>query len=277
MSAEWLLANEGPLRLGIFLGVLGLMLLLQRRFPLRGDGRWSRRQAVNAGMVLIGTLLLRLAVPVLAVGWALKVSERGWGLLPALGLDGLALGVIAVLLLDLAIYWQHRLFHRIPWLWRLHRVHHSDTAFDTTTGVRFHPLELLLSLVIKLVVIALLGAPGLAVLVFEILLSSGALFTHADFALPQRLDRRLRWLFVTPSMHRVHHSPHRHETDSNYGFHLSLWDRLFRSYRAAPAEPESRMTIGLADWRSTGEQRLFALLRQPLQRPARTTPEDHDA
>lgn len=269
MLADWLVAHEAALRLGCFLAVLALMLALQVWLPLRGDGRWSGRQLTNVGLVLIGTLLIRLALPVLAVGWALQVGQRGWGLLPALGLPFWWQVAGAVLLLDLAIYWQHRLFHRIPWLWRLHRVHHSDLAFDTTTGVRFHPLELLLSLLIKLGVIALLGAPAVGVLLFEILLSAGALFTHADIALPRRLDRRVRWLFVTPSMHRIHHSPRRHETDSNYGFHLSIWDRLFRSYRAASEHPEQSMPIGLEDWRDAAAQRLWPLLRQPLDSPPR--------
>lgn len=263
----WLIANEAPLRLAAFLGVLALMLWVQWRFPLRGDGRWARRQAVNLGLVVIGTVLARLALPVLAVGWAIEVSERGWGLLPALGLTGWTGVLLAVPLLDLAIYWQHRLFHRIPWLWRLHRVHHSDLAFDVTTGVRFHPLELLASLLIKLAVIAALGAPAAAVVVFELLLSVGALLTHADFALPGSLDRRLRWLLVTPSMHRIHHSPRQIETDSNYGFHLSVWDRLFRSYRAAPLEPEASMPIGLEHWREPAAQGLWPLLRQPLDHP----------
>lgn len=268
MSA-WLIANEAPLRLGAFIGVLALMLLLQWRFPLRGDGRWARRQLINLGLVAIGTALARLGVPLLAVGWAIEVSERGWGLLPAFGLPGWAAFLAAVLLLDLAIYVQHRLFHRIPLCWRLHRVHHSDLAFDVTTGVRFHPLELLASLLIKLAMIAALGAPTAAVVVFELLLSVGALITHADFAFPAWLDRRLRWLLVTPSMHRIHHSPRQVETDSNYGFHLSIWDRLFGSYRAAPLEPEARMPIGLEHWREPSAQRLWPLLRQPLDRPER--------
>jgi sterol desaturase/sphingolipid hydroxylase (fatty acid hydroxylase superfamily) len=276
MSA-WLIANEAPLRLGAFLGVLALLLLLQWRFALRGDGRWARRQAVNLGLVAIGTLLARLVLPVLAVGWASEAWTRGWGLLPALALPDWAGFLLALVLLDLAIYWQHRLFHRVALFWRLHRVHHSDLAFDVTTGVRFHPLELLVSLLIKLAVIAALGAPAVAVLVFELLLSIGALFTHADFALPSRLDRRLRWLLVTPSMHRIHHSPRRIETDSNYGFHLSLWDRLFGSYRQAPMQPEASMPIGLEDWREPAAQRLWPLLRQPLERPANPSRSSTDA
>lgn len=267
MIGAWLVAHEASLRLGIFLGVLALMLALQWRFPLRGDGRWAPRQWVNIALVALGTLLLRVALPWLAVGWALEVEARQWGLLVPLQLPGWLTATLAVLLLDLAIYWQHRLFHRLPWLWRLHRVHHSDLAFDVTTGVRFHPLELLLSLLIKLGVIALLGAPAAAVVAFEILLSAGALFSHADIALPPRLDRAVRWLLVTPSMHRIHHSPRRCETDSNYGFHLSLWDRLFTSYRSQPISPEATMEIGLEHWREPGAQRFLPLLRQPLDTP----------
>jgi len=221
-------------------------------------------------MVLIDTLVLRVAFPLLAVGAAVLASERGLGLFNVVALPVVLEFALSLLLLDLAIYWQHRILHVIPVLWRMHRVHHSDLAFDATTGVRFHPFEIALSMAIKLALIALLGPPALAVLVFEILLSSGALFTHADFALPARLDRALRWLVVTPSMHRIHHSDRREETDSNYGFHLSLWDRLFRSYREAPRNPEATMTIGLGSFREPREQSLGALLLQPF----RTVPRD---
>jgi sterol desaturase/sphingolipid hydroxylase (fatty acid hydroxylase superfamily) len=266
MSA-WLIGHEAVVRLTAFFGILGLVMLLQWRFPLRGDGRLARRQAVNIGLVLVGTALLRLGMPVLAVGWAIEVQTRGLGVLPWLALPGWAAFVTAVLLLDMVIYFQHRMFHRLPWLWRLHRVHHSDPSFDVSTGVRFHPVELMVSLLIKLSAIAILGAPPVAVLVFELLLSVGALLTHADVALPRRIDHRLRWLLVTPSMHRIHHSPLRIETDSNYGFHLSIWDRLFRSYRQHPTEAERTMTIGLDEWRDPASQGLWALLRQPVERP----------
>ncbi|GIX36390.1 MAG: fatty acid hydroxylase [Lysobacteraceae bacterium] len=268
MSA-WLLHHEATVRAALFLATLGLLAFLQRRHSLRGDARRGRRQAVNLGLIVLGTLLLRALVPVAAVGWAAWCQQRGVGLLAALPVAETIRVLVAVLLLDLAIYWQHRLFHVVPALWRLHRVHHSDTGFDVSTGVRFHPGELALSLGIKLAVIAALGAPPIAVLLFEALLSCGALFTHADLALPARLDRALRTLLVTPSMHRIHHSCRRLETDSNYGFHLSVWDRLFGSYRARAIEPEARMCIGLARWREEQDQGLLALLRQPFERAPR--------
>lgn len=263
--AQSLVTNEGALRLGGFAGVLALLLVLQWLRPLRGDGRGQRRQATNLLLIALDTVLLRLAFPVLAVGLALQLESQHFGLLPQLGLPFWLDGVIAVLLLDLAIYWQHRWMHVVPLLWRLHRLHHSDTGFDVSTGLRFHPFEMALSLVYKLALVAALGAPALAVLVFELLLSIGALFTHADFALPPALDRRLRWLLVTPSMHRIHHSTWRPETDSNYGFHLSVWDRLFGSYRAQPRAPEASMPIGLEYFRSSREQTLPSLLLQPFR------------
>jgi sterol desaturase/sphingolipid hydroxylase (fatty acid hydroxylase superfamily) len=274
--SEWasaLIAQEGPLRLGGFLLAAVLLLLWQWRRPLRGDGRGQRRQAVNLGLVLVDTALLRLAFPLLAIGLALRIQGQGIGLMPALAWPLWLQIPLTVLLLDLAIYWQHRLMHAIPLLWRLHRVHHSDTGFDVSTGVRFHPFEIALSMGLKLGLVLALGAHPLAVLIFELLLSLGALFTHADAALPTKLDRRLRWLLVTPSMHRIHHSSWRPQTDSNYGFHLSIWDRLFRSYTAQPRTPEAQMQIGLQQFRSAPEQTLGALLLQPLRRAARPQPE----
>lgn len=257
--------SEASIRLGAFVGLLVVLLLAQWRWPARGDGRPARRQLVNLGMVAISTGVLRIGFPVLAVAWAAQV--HGGGLFGWLDWPAWLEITVAVLLLDVAIYWQHRLMHAIPLLWRLHRVHHCDTAFDVTTGVRFHPLEIALSMGFKLALISLLGPHPAAVLVFEVLLSLGALFTHTDIALPQALDRRLRWVFVTPSMHRIHHSTRRVETDSNYGFHLSVWDRLFRSYTAAPAVDEHRMPIGLEAWREPRDQGLVSLLLNPF-RPA---------
>jgi sterol desaturase/sphingolipid hydroxylase (fatty acid hydroxylase superfamily) len=166
--------------------------------------------------------------------------------------------------------------HVVPLLWRLHRVHHSDTGFDLSTGVRFHPLEIAVSMGVKLGLVLVLGVDPLAVLLFELLLSLGSLFTHTDIALPAALDRRLRWLLVTPSMHRIHHSTWQPETDSNYGFHLSLWDRVFGSYRAQPRQPEEQMPIGLEHFRTADEQTLPALLLQPF-RPAPLTENRPDA
>ena len=241
-----LLTHADSIRLAAFVAAIALLGLLQWRYSLRGDSHPS----------------LRLAFPVLAVAFASSV--HGSGLFGMLQWPAVIEIALAVLLLDLVIYWQHRLLHRIPLLWRIHRVHHCDTGFDLTTGVRFHPLEILLSMGIKLAAIALLGAHPL---VFELALNLGALWTHTDIALPARIDRRIRWVLVTPSMHRIHHSTRRRETDSNYGFHLSIWDRVFKSYTAAPQEPEGSMPIGLNEYMDDREQGLIALLTNPMREP----------
>ena len=260
-----LVALEGPLRLGAF-AIAGLALwIVQKRFALRGDARLDRRLLTHIGLVVIDSALLRLAFPLLAVALAARVEAQDGGLFGMLHWPTWLEFALALLLLDLAIYWQHRLLHVIPLLWRLHRVHHSDTRFDVSTGVRFHPLEIALSMLFKLGLVWALGPPALAVLAFELLLSLGSLFTHSDFALPSALDRRTRWLLVTPSMHRIHHSTWREETDSNYGFHLAVWDRLFGSYRASPRLAEDTMPIGIERFRSSEDQRLTALLMQPFQ------------
>ena len=270
MSTEAVLALENPLRLGVFAGLLLALAIAERVWPRRGDARPAWRQATNLALMAIDTALLRVVFPVLAVAFAAGLAARDIGLLPWLGIDGWIAVVLAILALDLAIYWQHRLFHRIPLLWRLHRVHHADTAFDVTLAVRFHPLEIALSMAIKFAVVAALGAPPLAVLLFEVALSAGSLFTHADLRLPPRLERALRWLVVTPYMHRIHHSVHRAETDSNFSFHLSLWDRLFGSYVDAPRDGHAGMAIGLHEFRAPADQTLPALLLNPFRDPPAT-------
>lgn len=274
--AGWMIANEAGLRLLAFAAVLATLALAERAWPARGDARPSRRQAHNAGLVLVDTALLRLAFPVLAVALAVSLEESGTGLFNQLGWSAWISVPLAILLLDLAIYWQHRLMHQVPLLWRMHRVHHSDLAMDVTTGVRFHPLEIALSMGIKLGLIALLGVPALAVVIFEVVLSLGSLFTHTDIALPRRLDRALRQVLVTPSMHRIHHSTLREETDSNYGFHLSVWDRLFGSYRAEAKRDEARMPIGLEEFREAADQRFLALLWQPARPDIRPPADPQD-
>ncbi len=256
--------SEPIIRLTIFLTTLAILLVVQRLWPARGDGRWSIRQLINAALVALDTLVLRLAFPVLAVAFAIQM--HGSGLYGWLAWPGWLEILTAILVLDVAIYWQHRLLHIIPILWRMHRVHHADTAFDVTTGVRFHPFEMVLSMGVKLGLVWLLAPHPLAVLIFEILLSAGSLFTHADFRFPPALDRKLRWLIVTPSMHRIHHSTWQPETDSNYGFHLSIWDRIFGSYTPAPREDERSMPIGLERFRSAQEQTLSSLLFNPFRR-----------
>ncbi|MDE2155216.1 MAG: sterol desaturase family protein [Xanthomonadaceae bacterium] len=260
--------NDPALRLWLFLALLALLGIAERLRPRHAAAprRWQRWR-VNLGLGLINTLCLRLLLPWLAVdaaGWAQAANV---GVLHMLRVPPWPAAVIAFVALDLAIYAQHRLMHRIGALWRLHRVHHTDMALDVSSGVRFHPVEILLSMGIKIAVVLLLGAAPLAVLAFEIVLSSFALLTHANVDLPVALDRRLRWIFVTPDMHRIHHSVVPAEHDSNFGFHVSWWDRLFGSYRDAPAAPQSSMPLGLERYRDDRSQQLLALLRQPLDAP----------
>lgn len=261
---EYLQNHEATIRLICFAGLLALCLGAETRWPRRSASGGGRR-GTNLLLVGLNTLFLRLGFPVLAVGAAAWGTGQGWGLLA--WLDGpLWLEVLlAVVLLDLIIYGQHRLMHAVPWLWRLHRVHHSDLAFDVTTGVRFHPLEIAVSMIIKMAAVILLGAAAEAVILFEVLLSASSLFEHANLRLPAGLDRALRRVIVTPDMHRVHHSPHREETDSNFGFNLSVWDRLFATYQAQPREGHEAMQIGLSAFRDKQQQGLLALLLQPFR------------
>lgn len=272
ISADWVVAHEATLRLSAFAAVLGALALAERAWPTRGDARPARRQLSNLGLVLLDTALLRVAFPVLAVALAVAVHARGGGVFGWLAWPPWVAGVVAFVLLDAAVYWQHRLMHRVPVLWRFHRVHHTDTRFDVSTGVRFHPGEIALSMGLKLALVAMLGAPPAAIVVFEVCLAAASLWTHADLALPPRIDRALRRIMVTPSMHRLHHSTVVAETNSNYGFQLSLWDRVFRSYRNAPTGDERSMPIGLAEWRDPAALGLVALLLQPF-RAVPTAPE----
>ncbi len=262
--SAWLLENEPQVRLAIFLSVFAVLIILQTVLPRRAvPGGWTR-SVTNLSLVIIGTLILRVAFPLLAFDLAIRLAADGSGL-NSLQPGWIAV-VLGILLLDFAIYWQHRIIHKVPLLWRLHRVHHADTGFDVTTAVRFHPVEIAFSMAIKLGLIAAFGVPALAVLLFEILLSAGALFTHANIRLPANIDKGVRWLLVTPDMHRIHHSVHPDETNSNFGFHLSLWDRIFGSYRAAPRDGHTTMQIGLHEFREAGDQSLWALLINPFRK-----------
>ncbi|MBF7053025.1 sterol desaturase family protein [Halomonas sp. KAO] len=265
---EGLLQHEPWLRLVAFAGVLLAMAgweLVASRRPQRVPRR--RRWPANLMIVVVDTLALRLVFPLAAVGVALAIAPHGWGMMPWLGVPWWLSVPLCVLALDVVIYFQHRLFHAVPWLWRLHRMHHADLEIDVTTGLRFHPLEILLSMLLKVVVVLALGAPAVAVLLFEVILNASSLFNHANVRLSSRLDRWLRWLVVTPDMHRVHHSWRQHETDSNFGFNLSWWDRLFGTYRAQPEEGHLGMTIGLKIFRDPRELRLGQMLTQPFRRP----------
>jgi sterol desaturase/sphingolipid hydroxylase (fatty acid hydroxylase superfamily) len=214
---------------------------------------------------VLDTVLVRLLFPTTAVGLALVAEAQGWGLFHALALPIWVSVPLAVLALDLAIYLQHVLFHAVPALWRLHRMHHADLEFDVTTGARFHPIEILLSMGIKLGVVAALGAPAVAVLAFEVLLNATSMFNHSNVRMPAWLDRVVRWIVVTPDMHRVHHSIAVRETNSNFGFNLPWWDRLFGTYRDQPAAGHEAMTLGIEQFRDPAEQRLDHMLTQPFR------------
>ena len=219
----------------------------------------------NIAILAIGMVAERLLVPTTAVGVALFASAHGWGLFNLIGLPGWAAIIVGVVVLDFVIYTQHYVFHHVPLLWRVHRMHHADVDIDVSTGLRFHPIEILLSLAIKLAAVVVLGVPALGVLIFEVLLNATAMFNHSNVALPARLDRLARFIVVTPQMHQVHHSVVRAETDSNFGFNLPWWDRLFGTYRDAPAAGEAGMTIGLPIFRSAAEAGIVRLLTQPFR------------
>lgn len=254
------------IRLSAFIASFTLLVFAERLAPRRRRTFALRqRWAGNLGLMAVDTIVLRTVPAITAVGVAALAHAKGWGLLGAIVSLPMWLDVVvSVIVLDLAIYFQHRLFHAVPALWRLHRVHHTDPELDVTTGVRFHPVEMLLSLGFKAVVIAGLGPPVAAVLLFEVLLNAGSLFSHANLRLPAPVDGLLRALLVTPDMHRVHHSSDPVETDSNFGFTLSWWDRLFGTYRAQPRAGHDAMTIGVEGFAAPAVLGLYRLLIQPL-------------
>jgi sterol desaturase/sphingolipid hydroxylase (fatty acid hydroxylase superfamily) len=264
--AETLLAHAVLVRLSAFMGVFVAMALWELLAPRQHEriGR-LRRWPGNVGIVVLDTLLVRLVFPTAAVGAALVAEAQGWGLFHALGAPAWFAFPASVILLDLAVYLQHVLFHAVPVLWRLHRMHHADLEFDVTTGVRFHPFEILLSMAIKLGVVAALGPPAVAVLLFEVLLNATSMFNHGNVRVPARLDRVLRWMVVTPEMHRVHHSVVPRETNSNFGFNLPWWDRLFGTYRPQPTDGHEAMSIGIEQFRDPHELRLDRMLMQPFR------------
>lgn len=250
----FVLENEVPIRLGFFFGTFAIMALWEVAAPRRAlTISKALRWANNLGLVVLNSLVLRLLFPAAAVGFAAFVQAEGWGLLSQLRLPAMAELLFALVVMDLAIYMQHVLFHAVPALWRLHRVHHADLDYDVTTGSRFHPLEIVLSMGIKFAVIAALGPSVAAVLLFEVILNAMSMFNHANVGLPQRLDRGLRLLLVTPDMHRVHHSIDDDEANSNFGFSLSWWDRLLGTYRAQPRHGHTAMTIGIRRYRTPAQ------------------------
>lgn len=260
--------HEALIRLAVFLGLFALLAGAEAWAPRRPRAApRGRRWATNWGIVIADALTLRLiavTLPLLAVGAALDAQARGWGLFNRLDWPAWAEVALAVLILDLAIWAQHLVTHKVPALWRLHRVHHADLDMDVTTAIRFHPAEIALSMGWKVGVVYLLGPSALAVILFEILLNGMAMFNHANVALPPRADALLRKVVVTPDMHRVHHSVHRDEHDTNYGFALSVWDRLFGTYRAQPRAGHLGMETGLR-WRDDRPNRLGWSLLLPFR------------
>ncbi|HSD42592.1 MAG TPA: sterol desaturase family protein [Burkholderiales bacterium] len=266
MVAQAGIAAEPLIRLGAFLGVFVAVALWEALAPRRGAAFARRdRWPHNLGLLLVDVAVLRLAAPGAAIAIAIAGEAHGWGLVNALGLPAWVSIPLAVVALDLAMYFQHVTFHAVPALWRLHRVHHSDLGFDVTTGTRFHPIEILISTLIKMAAVAAIGAPAIAVLVFEVLLNATAMFNHANGRMPVWLDRWVRLVVITPDMHRVHHSIAYNETNSNFGFNLPWWDRFFGTYRAQPAAGHEAMTIGVDAFRTRADLRLDRLLLQPFR------------
>ena len=264
---SFLLAQEPALRLAAFAAVLALLALWELLAPRRARSMARRRRwPANIAVVILNTVLVRLLLPTAAVGVALSGETHGWGLLNQYALPSWAGIAAGVVLLDLVIYLQHVMFHAVPVLWRLHRMHHADLDIDVTTGARFHPVEMVLSMLIKFAAIAALGVPAAAVVLFEVLLNATSMFNHANVRIPPVLDAALRWLVVTPDMHRVHHSLERDETNSNFGFNLPLWDRLFGTYRAQPRAGHQAMTVGIPDFRDAAAcNTLAGMLAIPFQ------------
>jgi sterol desaturase/sphingolipid hydroxylase (fatty acid hydroxylase superfamily) len=272
------MTQEPLIRLIGFLAMFGIMALWESRSPRRHLTISKRRRwASNLGLAVLNTVLLRAIFPLAAVGFATIATTQGWGLFNHLDLPQWLTILLSVVALDLVIYWQHVMFHALPPLWRLHQVHHADRDFDVTTGLRFHPIEILLSMGLKIAAISLLGPPAIAVLIFEVLLNTTALFNHANVSLPRPLDRVLRGIVVTPDMHRIHHSVIAAETNSNYGFNLPWWDYLFGTYRDRPAMGHQDMTIGLSAYQKTlGVSQLPWILLLPFKPQPDRHSIDHD-
>ncbi len=261
--------HESAIRLSVFLGLFALFAALEALAPRRARSQpRSTRWVTNWGITFLNTVALRalaFGLPLLAVGAAMDAAANGWGLLNHVDWPAWLEITGAVLFFDFAIWAQHLITHKVPLLWRLHRVHHADRDLDVTTAIRFHPVEIALSMLLKIGLVYLIGPAALAIILFEIILNGTAMFNHANLALPQRLDRVLRLILVTPDMHRVHHSTLRYEHDSNYGFALSIWDRMFRTYIPQPGAGHDAMDIGL-EWRDDKPSRLGWSLTLPFQR-----------
>lgn len=264
-----LIFSEAGIRLLAFIAIFAAMAAYELWSPrLERDEMLgalkARRWMTNLSLLVVSSAVLRVIFPAAAVGAALWAEANKIGLFHQLGVPGLLAGIIAFVLLDFAVWGEHVASHKIPLLWRIHRIHHADNGFDVTTGLRFHPLEILISMIWKAAVVIALGAPVLAVLIFEIVLNGTSMFNHANIHIPRRLDFVLRHVLVTPDMHRVHHSSIRQETDSNYGFNFPFWDRVFRTYRPQPGRGHQGIEIGLTEYRGVRAARLFWALALPF-------------
>jgi len=248
--SEQVMANEAPIRMGFFFGIFAVMAIWELVAPRRAltvskAVRWTN----NLGLVFFNSFIVRLIFPAAAVGVAAFAAENGWGLLNYYEIPFAISVIISVIAMDFVIYLQHVLVHGVPILWRLHRVHHADLDYDVTTGARFHTIEIIISMLIKFATIVVLGPPVVAVIIFEIILNATAMFNHSNIGLPKGIDHFLRLFLVTPDMHRVHHSVEDDEANSNFGFSLTWWDRLFGTYREQPRAGHTGMTIGIHKYR----------------------------
>ncbi len=258
--------NYEKLRLLLFISVFVIVAIWEtvasrRQRVISRSGRWFN----NLGIIFIGSILQKMIFPMLALGVAAAAAQKGWGLFHYLQIPSFIAGILSILLLDLAIYLQHLMFHAVPLLWRLHMVHHADLELDVSSGLRFHPLEIVLSMSIKMAIVAALGPPVVAVFIFEVVLNATAMFNHGNIYLPESLDKHLRRWVVTPDMHRVHHSVIIRETNSNFGFNFPWWDRVFGTYRAEPVAGHVGMTIGLSQFRTVSQVDLGRLLLMPFR------------
>jgi sterol desaturase/sphingolipid hydroxylase (fatty acid hydroxylase superfamily) len=258
--------HETAIRIGCFLVIFTVIAILETVVPRRPlTVKKSLRWFGNLSVHLLNGAISRLAFPLLPVGMAILWAQKGWGLLNIALLSEAAAIILSLLVLDLVIYAQHVLFHRVHFFWRLHRMHHTDMDLDLTSALRFHPLEIVISLLIKIAVVALLGPPALAVLIFEVLLNGMAMFNHGNFRIPVLPDRLLRGILVTPDMHLVHHSILRQESNHNFGFNLSWWDRLFGTYQAEPAAGREGMIIGLTGFLDVRYARFWKMILNPME------------
>jgi len=265
--ADFIMQNETALRMGVFIVILVIMMLAEALLPRKKRVQpRARRWASNLLLVVIDTLALRLIFPIIAVGVAVYAQANGWGLLNLITLPAWLSVLIAIVILDMMIYWQHVVSHKWDFLWALHKVHHTDRDIDVTTALRFHPIEIVLSMAFKMALVFALGAPVLAVIIFEIILNGCAMFNHSNVRFSRGIDKILRSVMVTPDMHRIHHSTIERETNSNYGFSTSLWDRLFKSYIPQPSQGHDDMVIGLQEHQDNSPSNLIWALALPFKR-----------